>query len=106
MDGVGPLDPFLVCGVAGFAREVVGVLAVHVDVAACSRADGCKRSGVGLDEEALSDDLVGLGGRGWSPLIGNTPNDVLQPFECFEAVCAADFLGIACNNLVGVLTRF
>ena len=106
VDRVGALDPVFVCGVAGFAREVVGVLAIHLDICAGGGVDRCERGGIGLFEESLFDDLIRLGGGGGAPLVGDSAHDVLEPLECFESVRAANFFGVAGDDLVGGVAGF
>src|SRR5689334_14586063 len=106
MDWVGPPDAILIRRVAGFARKVVGVLAVHLDIRSCGGAYRGECPGVGLLEQTLLHDVIRLVRRSWPPLIGYTTYDVLEPLECFEAVGAANLLCVPGGDLVRVVTGF
>jgi hypothetical protein len=60
VDRVGPLDAVFVRRVAGLAREVVGVLAVHLDIRPGGSADRGECRSVGLLEETLLHNVVCL----------------------------------------------
>ena len=106
VDRVGPLDAVFIRGVACFAREVVGVFAVHLDVGSRSRTDGRERGGVCVFEQPLLDDVVRLVGRRRPPLICHATYDVLESFQRLQSVGAADLFGVSSDDLVPAVAAF
>ncbi len=86
-------DPGLVVVVPGLAGEVVGVLTVELDERPRRRPNRGQGLRVGIDEQPLPHDVVSLVRRRRPPLVGDTPDHVLQPLQRLQAMRTTDLFG-------------
>ena len=102
---VSPSDSVLVGAVSSLPGELVGELAVHLDIGASRGTDGGQCGSVGELEEALLDDVIGLVRRVRAPLVGDSTHDVLKPLQRLKPVLTANLFCRTYSNLVVGISR-